>query len=450
VAAVVTAAVPGVPAGADRRLTSFRMPQRPLRPSSTAGADVAALDAAVRVASLPSGVRVATDPMPHGHSVSIACVVGVGSRDEPAELAGASHFLEHLLFKGTAQRTAREINRAVDAVGGDFNAYTVRESTVFYVRVPAAEAEFATRLLCEVIASPRLDPADVEVERSVILGELDGALDSPDDVVFMNLAEAMFPGHPLGRETLGDPDTLERMTTAEIAGFHEQWYRPANLVIAAAGAVDHDGIVSVVDAALGGTAGSRPARTPPPPPTAGSVEVRRDLEQVHLALGWRGVTALDRDRVALGIVNHALGDGPSSRLHEEIREHRGLAYTVSSMAASNVDAGSQTVYCATAPEHLDEVSAIIDDTIASIVADGIDDDEMEVAKGYLAGSMLMALEDSSSRMSRLGSALTTHGRHLPIRESLDAIQAVTHDDVRRVAAAVFGGERVTSIVRPAD
>jgi predicted Zn-dependent peptidase len=161
--------------------------------------DVAALDAGVRLSVLGSGVRVATDPMAHTQSASIACFVGVGSRDEPGELAGASHFLEHLLFKGTLQRTAREINRAVDAVGGDFNAYTVRESTVFYVRVPATYIDFATDLLCEVIGRPRFDPGDVEIERNVILGELDGALDSPDDVVFMNLAEAMFLGHPLGR-----------------------------------------------------------------------------------------------------------------------------------------------------------------------------------------------------------------------------------------------------------
>jgi len=411
--------------------------------------DVAALDAGVRVSVLSSGVRVATDPMAHSQSVAIACFVGVGSRDEPSELAGASHFLEHLLFKGTLRRTAREINRAVDAVGGDFNAYTVRESTVFYVRVPAAHAQFATDLLCEVIASPRFDPADVEIERNVILGELDGALDSPDDVVFMNLAEAMFVGHSLGRETLGDPDTLERMTADEIAGFHHRWYRPSNLVFAVAGAVDHDLVAAAIDARFDGAVdGERPDRVPPGSSMTGLVEARRPIEQVHLALGWRGVTALDGDRVPLGVMNHALGDGPSSRLHEEIRERRGLAYSVSSMAASNLDAGTQTVYCATGPEHLSEVATIIDETIAAIVADGIDDEELAVAKGYLSGSMLMALEDSSSRMSRLGSAVLTHGRHIPIRESLDAVEAVTHDDVRRVAGQVFSGSRVTSLVGP--
>lgn len=387
--------------------------------------------------------------MPHTLSASIACFVGVGSRDEPAQLAGASHFLEHLLFKGTVRRAAREINRAVDAIGGDFNAYTVRESTVFYVRVPATHVDFAAELLCEVIASPRIDADDVEIERNVILGELDGALDSPDDVVFMNLAEAMFTGHSLGRETLGDPATLERMTATEIAAFHREWYRPANLVFAAAGAVEHDRIVEIVDrgtAAL--ESGVRPVRVAPTGAMVPSIEATRPIEQVHLAVGWRGVTALDPDRVALGILNHALGDGPSSRLHEEIRERRGLAYTVSSMAASNLDAGTQTVYCATAPEHLAEVSSIIDSTIDDITRDGIDDEELAVASGYLGGSMLMALEDSSSRMSRLGSAVLTHGRVIPVSESLDRVAAVTHDDIRRVGRHVFGGARVTSVVGP--
>jgi predicted Zn-dependent peptidase len=412
--------------------------------------DVAALDAGVRLSVLGSGVRVASDPMAHTQSVAIACFVGVGSRDEPGELAGASHFLEHLLFKGTVHRAAREINRSIDAIGGDFNAYTVRESTVFYVRVPATHVEFATDLLCEVIRRPRFDPGDVEIERNVILGELDGALDSPDDVVFMNLAEAMFLGHPLGRETLGDPDTLERMTTDEIAGFHERWYRPSNLVFAAAGAVDHDRVAAIVDRHFDESEpGSRPERIAPTITMQPRIDVVRPIEQVHLALGWRGVTSLDPDRVPLGILNHALGDGPSSRLHEEIRERRGLAYSVSSMAASNLDAGTQTVYCATAPEHLSSVQKIVDETIEAIVSEGIDDEELSVAKGYLSGSMLMALEDSSSRMSRLGSAVLTHGRAIPIAESLAAVEAVGHDDVRRVAGQVFGGERVTSLVGPA-
>jgi len=413
--------------------------------------DVAALDEGVRLSVLPSGVRVATDPMAHTQSAAIACFVGVGSRDESAALSGASHFLEHLLFKGTLRRTAREVNRSIDSIGGDFNAYTVRESTVFYVRVPASHVDFAANLLGEVIVSPRFDPADIEIERNVILGELDGAIDSPDDLVFMNLAESIFLDHPLGRETLGDIETLRSMSVDDIANFHEQWYRPANFVMAAAGKVDHDAMCEVAERHWGARpAGERPVRLVPTEKMRAEVTEIRDIEQVHLALGWRGVTSLNDDRIALSVINHALGDGPSSRLHEEIRERRGLAYAVSSMGSSSSDAGTQTVYCATAPEHVPHVLAVIDETIAAIAGDGIDDEELEVAKGYLSGSMLMALEDSSSRMSRLGSAVLNHGRVIPVRESLDKVAAVTHDEVRRIAASVFGGERVVSIVGPPD
>lgn len=411
--------------------------------------DFGTLDAEVRLSDLRSGVRLATDTMAFTGSAAIACFVGIGSRDEPLALAGASHFLEHLLFKGTLKHTSRWINRAIDAIGGEFNAYTVREATVFYVRVPAPHAEFATKLLCEVITTPRLDPADVEIERGVILGELDGALDTPDDVVFMNLVDAMFPGHPIGRETLGDPESLASMTVEQIAGFHDRWYRPANLVFAAAGAVDHDRLADILDEAFcDHDTGERPERLAPGAGLGDDIEVGRDIEQSYLALGWRGIVATDPQRVALAVLNHALGDGPSSRLHEEIRERRGLAYEVSSSAASNLDAGTQSVFVATAPEHLGEVRRIIDDEIARVLDEGIDDEELEVAKGYLTGSMLMALEDSSSRMSRLGSAVQTHGRILKVSESLDAIDAVTGEDVRSVAARIFGAPRVTSLVGP--
>lgn len=421
-----------------------------LRPAPRVGAvDVSALDAEVRLSNLPSGARLVTDPMEHTRSVSIACFVGIGSRDEPAELAGASHFLEHLLFKGTCRRTAREINRSIDALGGDFNAYTVRESTVFYVRVPAPHGDFAADLLCEVIASPRFDPEDFEIERNVILGELDGALDSPDDVVFMNLAEAMFPGHPLGRETLGDRASLAAIGVEEIAAFHDRWYRPANLVFAAAGDVAHDAIGTIIEAHFGERpAGDRPVRVPPTGAMVATSAEERPIEQAHLALGWRGLTSADPDRIALAIANHALGDGPSSRLHEEIRERRGLAYAVSSSASGNLDCGSQFVYCATAPEHFGTVADLVDETITEMLSDGIDDEELTVAKGYMAGSLLMALEDSSSRMSRAGTAVLNHGRTIPVAESLERIDATTRDDVHRVVGRVFGGERVTSVVGP--
>ena len=412
--------------------------------------DTNALDEGVRLTVLSSGARVVTDTMADAHSVSVSCWVGTGSRDEPAELAGASHFLEHLLFKGTESRTARDINRGVDAVGGDFNAYTVKEATVFYTRVPASERRFASELLTEIITTPRLDADDVEIERSVILEELAMAVDSPDDLVFMNLAEQLFPDHPLGWEVLGQEPTLESMTREGIAGFHAEWYQPANLVFAAAGRISHEEFVAVVEEGMGDTIGQRPDRVAPDDRLDVVRVVHRPIEQVHLAVGWRSIPSDDPDRFALAVLNHALGDGPSSRLYEEIREARGLAYSVVSSGSSYADSGSYSVYCATAPEHLAEVRSIIADVIAEITSSGVGDDELRVAKGYLRGSMLLGLEDSGARMSRLGSSITSRGRVVPIAESLAGIDAVTDDDVRRVAQRIFGQTMVTSAIGPIE
>lgn len=412
--------------------------------------DTDALDEGVRISVLPSGARVVTDTMAEAHSASVSCWVGAGSRDEPAELAGASHFLEHLLFKGTEHRSARDINRGVDAVGGDFNAYTVKEATVFYTRVPAVERGFASDLLTEIITAPRLSADDVEIERSVILEELAMAVDSPDDLVFMNLAEQLFPGHPLGWEVLGQEPTLESMSRDAIAGFHGEWYQPANLVFAAAGRIDHDEFVAAVEARCSRPGGRRPERTAPDERLEQLRVVRRPIEQVHLALGWRSMRNDDDDRFALAVLNHSLGDGPSSRLYEEIREERGLAYSVLSAGSSYVDSGSFSVYCATAPEHLAVVRTIVSEVIADLVGNGIGDEELAVAKGYLRGSMLLGLEDSGARMSRLGSSMTSRGRVVPVAESLAGIAAVTHEDVRRVARRLFDAPMVTSAIGPID
>ncbi|MEZ5322954.1 MAG: pitrilysin family protein [Microthrixaceae bacterium] len=396
-----------------------------------------------------SGLRVATDVMSGAGSVSMAAVVCIGSRDEPDETAGSSHFLEHLLFKGTLRRSAREVNRAVDAVGGDFNAYTTSESTVFHLRVPAEFAADATDLLCEVVAHPRLDPQEMEIERNVILGELDSALDSPDEVVVMSLADAAFAGHPLGRETLGIPDTIETMSVEDVADFHRRWYTAPNLVFAAAGRLDADRFAATVAERFDDRAAhERPERTAPGVMSPAFVQERRPIEQVHLAIGWRCVTATDPDRVPLAVLNHALGDGPCSRLHEEIRERRGLVYAVSSAATTHTDSGLQSIYCATAPEHVAEVRALVDGIVADLLARGIDDDELALAKGYLRGSLLLGMEDSGGRMSRLGASVATHDRIVPVAESLDLIESVTRDDVMAVVHRVFDAARVVSLVGP--
>jgi predicted Zn-dependent peptidase len=389
--------------------------------------------------------------MPEVRSVSVGVYVGVGGRDEADDVSGASHFLEHLLFKGTATRTARQLAEQIDATGGDMNAYTSREHTAFYARVPGRDRDMALGVLAEVVADPALRPHEVDAEREVILEELAAAEDNPEDVAHMRLAEAMYPGHPLGREVLGTEASIEAMARDGIAGFHDRWYRPANLVVAAAGDVDHDDVC----AALGGFAGAGPGGAAPErvAPTGDPVPLvveRHPVEQAHACLGWHGPGHDDPDRYALAFVNHVLGGGTSSRLFQEVREERGLAYTVFSSLSLNSDGGTLVVYAATSPAKLPEVLSIVDAEVSSIVEDGLRDGEHAVALGYLEGSLLLSLEDAGSRMGRIGRSVSARGEVLEVDEHLDRLRAVTPDDVQRVARRVLAGPRSLVAVGPFD
>ena len=406
-------------------------------------------DSGIRRSETASGVRVITEHMPEARSVSMGMWFGVGSRDEPHTIAGASHFLEHLLFKGTDDRSARSIAMAIDAVGGEMNAYTSREHTAYYLRLPVAELDAGLELLCDVVSRPAFRADEFEAEREVIVEELLMSEDTPDDLVMTALYEAMYPEHPIGRETLGTHDTVEAMTRVSVAEFHAKWYRPANLVVAAAGDLEHVDVADAVDSLLGGGAkGESPARTAPSDAVVPLVQIDRPIEQVHLAIGWRALAQADPDRYALWVANHVLGGGMSSRLFQQVREERGLAYTVFSTPSSYSDAGSLLVYAGTAmarlPELLDVTSAVLD----SMLADGITEQELAVAKGYLEGSMLLGLEDSGSRMSRLGTGLITRNEVVPIEEHLRRIDAVTLDSVHDVLRRVLGSPRSVSAVGP--
>ncbi|MSX88261.1 MAG: insulinase family protein, partial [Actinobacteria bacterium] len=270
-----------------------------------------------------------TETMPAARSIALGCWVAVGNRDEPESVAGASHFCEHLLFKGTASRSAREIAELVDATGGDMNAYTTKEYTAFYLRVPASDFPLALDILCDVISSPALRENDVESERDVILEELHLQLDEPDDLVHTELSAALFPGHALGWEILGTADTIGSMSADAIRSFHAEWYRPANLVFAAAGPIEHDAFVAAIAAAFPSSDGGQaPERVAPITPPVLHRVVPRKVESVHVALGWRAFGHHDPDRHALAVLNQILGAGMSSRLFQEIREERGLAYSV--------------------------------------------------------------------------------------------------------------------------
>lgn len=403
----------------------------------------------IKRTELASGVRVITERMPEARSVSVGMWFRVGSRDEPTGLAGASHFLEHLLFKGTEERSARSIAMAVDAVGGEMNAYTSREHTAYYLRLPVAELEPGLALLADVVSQPAFRSHELDAEREVIVEEILMSEDTPDDLVLTALYESLYPGHPLGRETLGTRASVEAMTRDDVAAFHQEWYRPANLVIAAAGDLAHDRVLAAVDGLFGtGERGAAPVRTAPGADVEPLVVIDRPTEQSHIAVGWRALPVDDDDRYPLWVANHVLGGGMSSRLFQEIREERGLAYTVFSSPSSYSDVGSLVIYTGTTPSRLAELLETIDSVIAGLVRDGITDEEHAVALGYLEGSMLLGLEDSGSRMARLGSGLTTRDEVISVDEHVRRIRAVTPGDVSRVLHRVFDAGRAVAALGP--
>jgi len=394
----------------------------------------------IRTTRLTSGLRVVSEHMPSLRSVAVGFWVGTGSRDEPDELAGASHFLEHLLFKGTERRSAAEIAEAVESVGGDMNAFTSQELTAFYVRVPDHRLPLAVDILSDIVWAPALRPADVDAERQVILEEIRMRDDTPDDLVHDLFASAVFPQHPIGREITGSPATIEAMTRDAIADFHAAHYHPSNVVVAVAGNLDHDDVVQLVEEGLGSRCGERPPRAPHdgvPGPNPVAV-VEHDLEQVHLVLGMRALRRDDPDRYAFGVLNQVLGGGMSSRLFQEVREQRGLAYSVYSYRAAFEETGAFGIYAGTAPERVDELVDVLDAQLVRILEDGgVSERELGSAKGHLTGSLTLSLETSISRMHRIGRNELLLGEVPTLDQVVRDCEAVTASDIGRVVDRVF-------------
>jgi predicted Zn-dependent peptidase len=389
--------------------------------------------------------------MPDARSITTGFWVAVGGRDEPAELAGASHFLEHLVFKGSEHQSAREIAESVDALGGEMNAFTSREHTAYYTRLPADELSFGVDLLTTVLAQPALRPHEVDAEREVILEELAMSEDTPDDKVHSLLAATVFPDHPLGREVLGDEATVAGLSRDEINTFFAEHYRPANVVIAAAGRLEHQAVIDGVEHFLESVdTGEAPKRAQPVDPPAPLAVEHRPTEQAHVALGWRAIDQRDPDRFALAVANQAFGGGLSSRLFQEIREERGLVYSVYSASSLYTDCGLFMIYAGTAPAKVDEVLDLIEAEVAKIVADGITERELRVASGYLVGALLLNLEDSGSRMGRLARGELAAGDALTVDQQVEAIRAVTLEDAHRVVQRVLSGPRSLAAVGPFD
>jgi predicted Zn-dependent peptidase len=380
-----------------------------------------------RITQLDNGLTVATDRVQGARSVAIGVWVGVGSRDEPAAQSGVSHFLEHLLFKGTPTRSATDISRSVDRVGGDINAFTAKEYTSFYCRMPARHGGAGIDLLGDVLARSTLEDDDVESERQVILEELAMDDDSPDDVALRTLTRQLFPDHGLGRDTAGDRETVRSITAEDVRRFHLDRYTTGSTVVAVAGEIDHDNILADVATAFVDLPDGDGRVTRRLPGAHGdSVGIDDDSEQVHLALGGRSVRRDDPDREVLDVVNHVFGGGLSSRLFDEIRERRGLAYSVYSATSSYADTGAWSVYAGSMPEHVGEVERLIHSEIERLVSGGI------------TGAYQLGLEDTAARMSRLGGMLITLGKVHSVEEQLARWENVTLDDAKRVITDVFG------------
>ena len=410
---------------------------------------------AYRRSDLPGGLRVLTERMPGVRSVALGVWVGVGSRDETPRLAGASHYLEHLLFKGTRRRSARDIAEAMDAVGGETNAFTSKEYTCFYARTLDCDLPLAVDVLVDMLRCSRLTRADVEAERTVILEEIGMHVDAPDDAVHDLFAEAVLGGHPLGRPVLGTVESISAMSRDAIARYWRRHYVPGNLVVAAAGSLEHDEVVELVakafgDAADGEPLGLRPERRPPRL-HSGVLVRRKPTEQAHVVLGGRGLSRSDPRRFGLGVLNLALGGGVSSRLFQSVREERGLVYSIYSYAAQYNETGSFSVYAGAAPKRIHEVLTIIRDELDRVAADGLTDEELERGKGHLKGSLVLGMEDTSSRMTRLGKSELTSGEILSVDEVIRRVDAVTDADVRAVAKEVLGtGPRALALIGPFD
>ncbi len=402
--------------------------------------------------SLDSGLTVVTERMQGVRSVSVGFWFDVGARDEPNELAGTSHFLEHLLFKGTPTRAAKDIADAFDAVGGDINAFTGKEYTCYYARVLDDDLPMAIDVLGDMLNNSLIDPEELESERKVILEEIAMHEDAPDELVHDLFYRAMWDGHPLGRPVLGFNKTISNVARDAVADYWRNRYAPRNLVVAAAGNVDHAMLLEEIAGRFTKDQGTKTERTGPAPKPGAGVQVhRRPTEQAHIVVGMPGLHRAHPDRHALTVLDTILGGGMSSRLFQEVREKRGLAYSVYSYRAMFVDTGTFAVYAGTTPQNAETVIDIIRTELDSVRRDGITDAELTRAKGHVKGSLVLSAEDPGSRMNRLGRQQVTTGEILSLDELIERFDSIDMDEVRRATDLVLNaGPPQVTVVGPFD
>lgn len=411
----------------------------------------------VRRSVLPGGLRVITETLPTVRSATFGIWAAVGSRDETPTLNGATHYLEHLLFKGTSRRSALEISSVIDAVGGEMNAFTAKEYTCYYARVLDNDLPLAIDVVCDMLTGSLIRQEDIDAERGVVLEEIAMTEDDPGDQVHDLFATSLLGDSPLGRPVLGTVDTINALTRDQVARFYKKHYDPTRLVVAAAGNIDHATVVRQVRKAFEDAGALRdPDATPLPPRTgartirsAGRVELlERRTEQAHVVLGMPGLSRHDDRRWALGVLNTALGGGMSSRLFQEVREKRGLAYSVYSYTSSFADTGLFGVYAGCQPKRVHEVLKICRDELNQVAEHGLSDEELSRAIGQFSGSTVLSLEDTGALMNRIGKSELCWGEQMSVDATLERIAAVTPEDVRAVARDVLGQRPSLAVIGP--
>ncbi len=402
----------------------------------------------VEVTRLPSGLVVVTDRMAHLETASLGVWVSCGSRAESQEEHGISHFLEHMAFKGTARRSARQIAEEIEAVGGDLNAATGVEMTAYYARVLKADVPLALDVLSDILSNPSFDPDEVNREKNVIVQEIGAVEDTPDDLVFENLQSTAYAGQPVGRSILGTPATVRSFDAERLKSYLARNYRGPGTVVAAAGAVEHEAVVAEAErrfTAFGGAA----AATPEPAQFRSGVHVQpRDLEQVHIALALEGLPHRDASLYSLQVFTNILGGGMSSRLFQEVREQRGLCYAIYAFHAPYADTGMFGLYAGTDASDAAELMQVVVDEIQG-TAETLTEAEVSRAKAQMKAGLLMALESSGARAEQLARQMIIHGRVLPIDEIIAKVDAVTVESARAAGQALIGrGHTAVAVLGP--
>ncbi|HEX3781587.1 MAG TPA: pitrilysin family protein [Pseudonocardiaceae bacterium] len=424
------------------------------RPGSSKLLDRSSDGHLVKRSVLPSGLRVITEQVPGVRSAAVGIWVGVGSRDETPSVAGAAHYLEHLLFKGTQRRTAAQIAEEIDAVGGELNAFTAKEHTCYYVHALDDDLPLAIDLLTDVVFFATMAERDIDTERSVVLEEIAMRDDDPEDLLHEAFCTALLGDHILGRSVLGTEESITGMTRTALRGFYKRRYAPSKMVLAVAGNVEHTQVLRLARKAL---ADKLDGIDLPAAPRAGrlrglarpGLELRTDdTEQAHLMVGVRGLDRHDDRRFTLGVLNAALGGGMSSRLFQEIRERRGLAYQVYSSISSYADTGMLSVYVGAHPDRLGAVAGVLRTVLAGVAEHGLTEAEVARGIGQLRGGLVLGLEDSGSRMSRIGKGELNYADYLSVEETLGRIEAVTVHDVAKLAGELLRRPFAGAVVGP--